>query len=688
MQKNKKLLSACITMLLFSLLSNLTAWALPVNYGDELANMPSKSYSQTFTDVPQSFWAFSYIAEMAERDVLAGYPNGYFYPNNNVTRGEFAKIMTLAAGVNIVEPYYSSFEDVSVSDWYSPYIEAARYYLSGYEINGDYYYMPNTVALREDIAVALVKLKGYDTTGYDTSILTAMFTDWQSISESARKYVAVAVEKGLVSGYDDNTFKGQAGVTRAETATLLWRAYQYGNDNKEFDQIPTPTPAPTATIAPTTVPTATPKPTPSAAPVTTQTPAPTAAPTATPKPSSGKSYAVNTLTTAKISDTTRFATDDGTYLYYYDSSDNTVYKLNMDSGKKSVLVDISDLEYKEYETKTTTVTKTVEKQVPKTVIKQVEREIPVEDTDEATNINPDETSSNNEEASDDSGEKIESQTQTKTIIEEVEETVYETVTEEIEEEVTEDILIGTYSDYQVGQVYYNTGNNKLLLFGYYKSYLGARNSSKKSCSKCITYDLSSGKAKKYSEATLGLDNFTFIAGNMDDGMLLVANDINDGFGFYTCYTLIKDSKTFTTLNKLSGNNELMFAKGNNLYGMDDEGVLEKYDFTSKDWKKQWNDSMKPDAYGLKDNTFYLWEIADGSIITIESDGEPKVKNIDLKNDIEILDFKNMPTADSFNKYEGGYYHNRKIYKRMFITNDESFIFYDTATNSWRKIEKN
>lgn len=101
--------------------------------------------------------------------------------------------------------------------------------------NGLKYYQPNNNALREDIAVALVKLKGYSTVGYDLSIIQTMFTDWQSISSAAQPYVAVAVEQGLISGYDDGTFKGQQGITRAEASTLLWRAYQYGNDNKVYE---------------------------------------------------------------------------------------------------------------------------------------------------------------------------------------------------------------------------------------------------------------------------------------------------------------------------------------------------------------------------------------------------------------------------------------------------------------------
>ena len=233
--KTKKIVSMFLTFAIMTA-SVLTAFAAPVGYGEELSSAPTKTYSQKFNDVKKTHWAFSYIGEMSERGVLNGYPNGNFYPENNVTRGEFAKIMTLAAGLTIPKSASSSYTDVDDDDWYCPYIETARYYLSGYVTNGRSYYLPESNALREDIAVALVKLKGYDTTGYDESILKAMFTDWQSISTSARKYVAVAVEQGLVSGYDDDTFRGQGAVTRAETATLLWRAYQYGNGNKDFEQ--------------------------------------------------------------------------------------------------------------------------------------------------------------------------------------------------------------------------------------------------------------------------------------------------------------------------------------------------------------------------------------------------------------------------------------------------------------------
>lgn len=344
MRKNKrqqKIISFILASIMLITVA-ISATAAPVGYGEELSNMPNKNYKQTFKDVPKSHWAFSYIAEMSERGVLSGYPNGYFYPDNNVTRGEFAKIMTIAAGLPLSNSSVSSYSDVKSTDWYKPYIETARYYLNGYVSGGNYYYLPESNALREDIAVALVKLKGYDTTGYDISILKAMFTDWQSISEGAQKYVAVAIEKGLISGYDDNTFRGQSGVTRAETSTLLWRAYQYGNGNKDFEMEnlePEPTVAPTQKPNPTKTPTQTSEPIiePTREPEVTNEPTVTPEPSEEPEPE--YTWEITTLTNEDPIDFIQAVPGGVSYMV-----NDKIYEVSND-GNKKLIFDASELEY-------------------------------------------------------------------------------------------------------------------------------------------------------------------------------------------------------------------------------------------------------------------------------------------------------------------------------------------------------
>lgn len=332
----KKLIAGVLTAMMIC--GSVTA--LAVDYGAEYQKLPTPQTVQKFSDVPNTHWAFDYIGEMAQRDVISGYPDGRFIPENQVTRAEFAKIMVCAAGLRVTNNNTTSFDDVYTSDWYCPYVECAKDYLTGYSTNIGTIYKPTTPALREDIAVALVKLKGYDISLADESILN-MFTDSYSISSSARKYVAVAVERGIVSGYDDSTFRGQATITRAEAATLLWRAFQYGNDNKvvEPTETITETPKPVEQSQATEKPTATPKPT--EKPQATPTPEPTEEPT--PEPTE-KPYKIDTLVKADVSANNIYHyTCNGDYLYYVEYSSGSIMKVNIKSKDKEKILSIGDL---------------------------------------------------------------------------------------------------------------------------------------------------------------------------------------------------------------------------------------------------------------------------------------------------------------------------------------------------------
>ncbi|MGN7384087.1 S-layer homology domain-containing protein [Paenibacillus sp. SAFN-117] len=246
-----------LVLLIFSVAS--TASASMPSYGEEWQDAPSNTSAISFSDVPTNHWAYKYISEMVGRKVIDGYPDGKFRPNNTISRAEFAKIMVTASGIQAQKVNYSSFSDVPTTNWASPFVEAVKDYMTGYRAaNGQYIFNPSAPALREDIAIALVKLKGYDVNRLpDHSTLEAMFKDYAGISESAKDYVALAVENGLVSGFPDETFRPQATVTRAEATVMLWRAYQYGNDNKDVGggktSITTPTqPQPSEPITPAT----------------------------------------------------------------------------------------------------------------------------------------------------------------------------------------------------------------------------------------------------------------------------------------------------------------------------------------------------------------------------------------------------------------------------------------------------
>ena len=180
--------------------------------------------SPSFSDVPRNHWAYKEITEMAEKGIIKGYDNRTFRPNNEVTRAEFAKIMIAAADVDMDKRSVSqTFKDVPKSHWAFYYVEYAKPYLTGYKSGSTYTYKPDNSAVREDIAVALVRLLGYDKKYKADMNQLKKFRDSDDISPALRSYIAIAIQTDLMKG-NNNNFRPQDPITRAEAASLLYRA--------------------------------------------------------------------------------------------------------------------------------------------------------------------------------------------------------------------------------------------------------------------------------------------------------------------------------------------------------------------------------------------------------------------------------------------------------------------------------
>ncbi len=191
-----------------------------------LAAIPAAGATVRFSDVPRTHWAYEAITAMAEKGVIQGYKDGTFRPNNRITRAEFAKIMIAAAGIDITSANQvrQTFADVNRNHWAFYYVELAKPYLTGYKSGSVYTYKPDEYAVREDIAVALVRLAGADQSTKANLSVLSRFDDRERISPALRPYIAIAVQTGLIKGFEDDTFRPQSPITRAEAASLLERA--------------------------------------------------------------------------------------------------------------------------------------------------------------------------------------------------------------------------------------------------------------------------------------------------------------------------------------------------------------------------------------------------------------------------------------------------------------------------------
>ena len=187
----------------------------------------AKEYPQKFWDVSKDHWAFEAVCEFSERAVINGYEDDSFQPNKAVTRAEWAKMIIDAAGETATDNnvYFDDMEN----HWANKYVNAAEKYMPG--TNGGFY-LPNQAATREEVTASLVKICGYDKS-YDYYGYLLNFTDFDTVSKNNRPYVNSAIKNNLISGFDDNTFRGQNSLTRAEAAVLLYRAFKNGKPNVE-----------------------------------------------------------------------------------------------------------------------------------------------------------------------------------------------------------------------------------------------------------------------------------------------------------------------------------------------------------------------------------------------------------------------------------------------------------------------
>lgn len=176
-----------------------------------------------FSDVDGDHWAGDAIEQMVKYGVINGYDDGTFRPDQAVKRDEFSTMMVKSLNLSIDWNAESSFNDMDDAYWAVPYVETAKYYLTGYQSGGKVYFKPQEKAVREDMAVALVKALGYENASYDDDEL-AIFEDASSISPNLKKYVCIAVDKGIMSGSINGNkryFNPTSAITRAESAVLL-----------------------------------------------------------------------------------------------------------------------------------------------------------------------------------------------------------------------------------------------------------------------------------------------------------------------------------------------------------------------------------------------------------------------------------------------------------------------------------
>lgn len=82
--------------------------------------------SCSFPDLYSDQWYYNYICQAYNNQVVSGYPDGTFKPEQTINKVEALKIAILQAGLSTATPTAENFDDVQITDWYNDYARLAN----------------------------------------------------------------------------------------------------------------------------------------------------------------------------------------------------------------------------------------------------------------------------------------------------------------------------------------------------------------------------------------------------------------------------------------------------------------------------------------------------------------------------------------------------------------------------------
>ncbi len=177
-------------------------------------------FAISFSDVAEDYWAISYITDLTEKGVVNGYPNGTFDPEGTISRAEFLKLVIAASlpeGVDI-----NTAPTAMADHWAGQYLFAAETYrvVEPGSITAENIDLPIT---RREMVMMIGKADTNLRHNSLNSEKSITFTDFDVMDGSELRYLTHSVSEEYLNGYPDGSFGPDNNMTRAESATVIWR---------------------------------------------------------------------------------------------------------------------------------------------------------------------------------------------------------------------------------------------------------------------------------------------------------------------------------------------------------------------------------------------------------------------------------------------------------------------------------
>ncbi|MGM0380225.1 MAG: S-layer homology domain-containing protein, partial [Bacillota bacterium] len=182
------------------------------------------SFAKDFEDVKKDDWFYDNLKKVVEKDIIDGYPDNTFKPDNKFTGKEFIAALIKSQDI--------SFNSTG-KDWAKPYLKKAK----------DLKYLDENISFdldktlsRENMAYIISNflINKEEAQLKDIDFIKSKIKDNEKIDKSLRNRVYLTFKKGIILGYPDKSYKPKNGLTRAEGLTIIKRIIDKSERKKVY----------------------------------------------------------------------------------------------------------------------------------------------------------------------------------------------------------------------------------------------------------------------------------------------------------------------------------------------------------------------------------------------------------------------------------------------------------------------
>ncbi len=180
--------------------------------------MTVSSVCLAYTDT-NGHWAEKSIDNLSKIEVVNGYDDDTFRPDEYITRAELVTTINRLLKNEVQSAKY--VPDNNSKDWY--YAEIKKAIASGIlQGDTDGSVRPNDYVTREEAIVLLYRAFSRDTS---ENLKLNAYTDFKEVSNWAYSAVSIFAKEKYINGYSDATIRPREKITRAEVMTILDRIF-------------------------------------------------------------------------------------------------------------------------------------------------------------------------------------------------------------------------------------------------------------------------------------------------------------------------------------------------------------------------------------------------------------------------------------------------------------------------------